>query len=111
ESRHRDPWLRDVLAVRRSDQFVSGLSALSQAVKANLAEESDRALAKALQARGDLRTAGDQASALRGDLEQAYALHRALETATECVQVATSVEHKAQASNYLWILGQAILEE
>ncbi len=111
ESRHRDPWLRHVLATPRSDRDVRGLVALSEAVRANLADESDRALVKAPESSRDLRAAGDSAGALRGDLEQVYALHRAVETAHECVQKAIPVEHRALAMNYRWILGQASLEE
>lgn len=111
ESRHRDPWLRDVLATPRSDRVVRGWADLSEAVKANLADQSDRALLKAPEASRNLRAAGDYAGALRGDLEHVYALYRAVQTAPECVQKAIVVQHNAQAMNYRWILGQASLEE
>ncbi|HEY2664131.1 MAG TPA: hypothetical protein VGI47_07300, partial [Candidatus Binataceae bacterium] len=111
DSRHSDPWLRDVLATPRSDRLALGLAALAEALKANLADESDRALVKAPEAARDLRATGDRAGALRADLEHAYALHRAVEGAPECLQKAVDVEKNARAMKYAWILGQATLEE
>ena len=64
EERHGDRWLRDVLAARRSETLVAGLAALAEAVQANLADESDRALEKAGQAASDFRAAGNDAGAL-----------------------------------------------
>jgi CHAT domain-containing protein len=111
QERHGDPWLRDVLAAPRSPELVRGLVALAEALKGNLADESERALVAAPEASLRLRAAGNRAGALRADVEHVYALHRAVETAAECVEQAVTVERNARAMNYRWILGQATLEE
>ena len=111
QKRHGDPWLRDLLAARRSPELVRGLAALAEALKGNLADESERPLAAATEASRSLRSAGNRAGELRADVEHVYALHRALETAAECVEQAVTVEKNARAMNYRWILGQATLEE
>jgi CHAT domain-containing protein len=111
EKHHSDPWLRDVLATPGSLEIVQGLTALAEALKGNLADESERALLKAPEAARLLRAAGNRAGALRADVEHVYALHRAVETAAECVDRAVEIEKNARAMNYRWILGQATLEE
>jgi CHAT domain-containing protein/tetratricopeptide (TPR) repeat protein len=110
EERHRDRWLRDVLASRRSQRAEQGLAALSAAVEANLADEPDRGLANATDAVSRLKAAGDEAGALRGELEQTYALERALRGA-ECLEKTAALERKATAMSYSWILGQTLVEQ
>jgi CHAT domain-containing protein len=109
DERHRDRWLRDVLASRRRRRAEQGLAALSAAVEANLADESDRGLANATDAVSRLKAAGDEAGALRGELEQIYALERAQRSA-KCLDKAAAVERKAMAMSYSWILGQTLVE-
>jgi CHAT domain-containing protein len=111
QKRHGDPWLRDVLAAPRNAELVRGLAALAEALKGNLADESEKALAAAAESGRLLRDAGNSAGALRADVEHVYALHRAVDTAAECVKQAETVEKNARAMNYRWILGQATLEE
>jgi len=111
EERHGDGWLRDELAARRSERLAAGLAALAEALQANLADESDRALAKSAEAADRLHAAGDQAGALRAEFEQAYALHRGLQSAGQCLEKAAAVERRAAARQYSWLLGQATLEE
>jgi CHAT domain-containing protein/tetratricopeptide (TPR) repeat protein len=111
EARHRDRWLRDVLASPPGKRTVQGWTALAEARQANLTDQSeDKALAKGAEAAAQLRAAGDRAGALRAELEQAYALARALRPA-ECLEKAAAVERSATARNYSWILGQVLLEE
>src|SRR5216684_416680 len=110
ETRHKDRWLRDVLASRRSEKLVAGLATLSEAVRANLADESDRALEKSSVAAEKLRAAGSEAGALRAEFEQTYALHRALRPA-ECLAKVVALKRKTVTMSYPWILGQAFLEE
>src|SRR5260370_7318980 len=78
EKRHNDRWLRDVLAARRSERLVTGLAALSEAVRANLADESDRALERSVDAAEQLRAAGSGAGALRPQIYQNYPLPHTL---------------------------------
>jgi CHAT domain-containing protein len=111
QERHHDPWLRDVLAGPRSPELVRGLATLAEALKGNLADESEKALVAAAEAGRRLRAARNPAGALRADVEHVYALHRAVETAAECVDQAVTVEKNARVRNYRWILGQATLEE
>ena len=111
EERHSDRWLRDVLAARRSETQLAGLAALAEAVQANLADESDRALEKAGQAASDFRAAGNDAGAWRAEFEQIYALHRSVRSAAECVERAVALERRAETMNYTWIRGQAILRK
>lgn len=111
EERHHDGWLRDVLAVRRSDALDRGIVALADAVQANLADESDLALTKSVEAVNGLRSAGNRAGVLRAKFERIYALHRSVSSAAECVEQAAALEREANAMQYLWIHGQAILEQ
>jgi CHAT domain-containing protein len=111
DERHSDRWLHDMLAAKRSERLTAGLAALAEAVSANLADESDRALTKSSEAAGELQTAGSQAGALRAKFEQTYALHRSVTSAAECVEKAVTVGRQAEAMKYSWIQGQAILEQ
>src|SRR5215469_16101144 len=111
ETRHKDRWLRDVLARKRSELLATGLATLSKAVRANLADESDRALAKSAAAAEELRAAGSESGALRAEFEQTYALHRTLQSSAECLQRAVALERKRDVKEYPWIRAQAILEE
>jgi CHAT domain-containing protein len=111
EAQHEDRWLRDVLSSQRSEELDAGLATLSEAVRANLSDESDRALAKSTEAVDQLRAAGSQAGVIRADLERTYALFRGVRSAAECLQRASMVERRAEGKNYTWILGQAILDE
>ena len=111
ETRHKDRWLRDVLARKRSELLATGLATLSEAVRANLADESDRALAKSAAAAEELRAAGSESGALRAEFEQTYALHRTLQSSAECLQRAVALERKRDVKEYSWIRAQAILEE
>jgi CHAT domain-containing protein len=109
EQRHQDPWLRDVLASKPGDKQTSGLKALSAAVEANQADDSDSAQAQAGEAERLLRAAGNEAGGLRAELEYTYALERALRS--ECLDKALALERKAAARNYFWILSQTIIEQ
>jgi CHAT domain-containing protein len=111
EERHGDRWLHDVLTAKRSDRLAAGLAGLAEAASANLADESDRALAKSSEAADELQAAGNQAGALRARFEQTYALHRSLQSARHCLEVGAAVERQAEAMAYPWIRGQAILEQ
>jgi hypothetical protein len=97
EERHRDGWLRDMLAVRRSDTLDRGIVALADAVQANLADESDLALAKSAEAVNGLQSAGNRAGVLRAKFEHVYALHRSAGAAAECVEEAAALEREAEA--------------
>jgi CHAT domain-containing protein len=107
EERHHDPWLRDVLAVKRSE----GLQALADAAQANLADESDTALAKSVEAAKELRKSGNEAGALRADFERTWALRRGVRSGAECVDSAMAEERQAERRNYFWIQTQAVLEQ
>ncbi len=105
---HHDPWLRDVLAAKRSEGMVTGLKALAAAVEANLKDETERALEKSGEAGRELRGAGNGAGALRADFEQSYALQRSVRSAA-CRQHATALQLAAARMGYRWIDGQALL--
>ena len=105
---HHDPWLRDVLAAKRSEGMVTGLKSLAAALEANLKDETDRALEKSVEAGRELRAAGNEAGALRADFEQSYALQRTVSSG-ECLQHATAVKHTAARLGYRWIDGHAQL--
>uniref|UniRef100_Q02DA1 CHAT domain-containing protein n=1 Tax=Solibacter usitatus (strain Ellin6076) TaxID=234267 RepID=Q02DA1_SOLUE len=111
EERHGDRWLRDVLAAKPGAKLAAGLHALSEAVHANLADESEPALTKAVQAADLLRMAGTPAGRMRAEFEQTYALHRSVRSAAACLKKATALEHEAGTARYSWIHTQAVLEE
>jgi CHAT domain-containing protein/tetratricopeptide (TPR) repeat protein len=105
---HHDPWLRDVLAAKRSEGMVTGLKALAAAVDANLKDETEPALEKSGEAARELRAAGNGAGALRADFEQSYALQRTVRSAA-CRQHAAALQLTAARMGYRWIDGQAQL--
>lgn len=109
ESRHRDRWLRDVLAARRSDALIGGLRNLGEALDANLSDDWKLALRLTSRASRQLRQAGSEPAALRADTEQVYALRRTY-AATACVTEATNAARKADAGRYAWILAQLRIE-
>ena len=111
EEWHGDRWLRDVLAAKPGATLTAGLHALSEAARANLADLSGPALAKAVEAADLLRAAGSPAGRLRAEFEQTYALHRSVRSAADCLRRATALEHEAGTARYPWILTQAVLEE
>ena len=109
EKRHHDRWLRDVLAVPRSERLQRGHVALSQAVEANREDDSGRAMVRSREAAALLRAAGDSAGALRAETELVYGLHRSF-IPKECVDRALAVERDAALQGYSWILGQIRVE-
>jgi CHAT domain-containing protein len=109
--RHGDRWLHDVLAAKQSANMLTGLQALSGAVRANLEDQSDLALSTAVDASHLLRIAGGTAAALRAEYEQVYALHRSVRSAEPCLKKAAELDHQAGAAKYSWIQGQAVLEQ
>jgi CHAT domain-containing protein len=109
-AQHRDTWLRDVLATKCSDGTTRGLGALSAAIQANLADETEEALEKSSEAANRLREAGNRLAALRADAEHVYALRWKRASAVECVREADGVVHQAEAGRYFWILGQALID-
>jgi CHAT domain-containing protein len=109
EKLHGDRWLRDTLASRPSLKRAEGLTALSKAVEANLSDATERAHAKSQEAIALLQSAGDSAGAARAELEEVYALQRAVRPA-ECLQKAASLERQAGDLHYPWILGHALLD-
>jgi CHAT domain-containing protein len=111
EERHGDRWLHDVLAAKPGATLSAGLHSLAEAVRANLADESDPALDQAVKAGNLFRTADTQAGRLRAEFEQTYALHRSVRSAAKCLQKATALEQEAGTARYSWIHTQAVLEE
>jgi CHAT domain-containing protein/tetratricopeptide (TPR) repeat protein len=105
---HHDPWLRDVLAAKRSEAMERGLKALAEAVKANLSDESNDALSHSADAGRKSRSISP-AAALRADFERNYALRRALRM-TKCPPDLLTLEHEATRMSYTWIAGQAVIE-
>ena len=77
EQRHGDPWLSEALAAKPSQRRTEGLAALSEAVQANLTDDTDRALTRSHDAIGLLQRAGDSTGAVRAGLEEVYALYNA----------------------------------
>ena len=108
EERHHDRWLRDMLAVSRSDGAARGLRALADAVRANLSDDWESALKNAVQAGEPSRLGASEAATVRAQLEQAVALRRMQKP---CREQAAAAEQQAQAHQYSWIRAQAILEE
>jgi CHAT domain-containing protein/cytochrome c-type biogenesis protein CcmH/NrfG len=110
EERHGDRWLHDALALGPSHRRAAGLTALSEAVEANLTDATDQALERSREAIAFLQSAGDSAGAARAELEEVYALQRAVRPA-ECLQKVVAVERQAAGLHYSWILGQALLDQ
>jgi CHAT domain-containing protein/tetratricopeptide (TPR) repeat protein len=111
EEQHGDLWLHDVLASKPGKRLTQGLVTLSEAVQANLATESDRALAESAEAADQLRAAGNAAAVLRAEFEQIYALDQARVSVADCVTKGSAREREAVARSYYWIAGQALLEQ
>jgi CHAT domain-containing protein len=111
EEQHRDLWLRDMLASKPGIRLTQSLAALSEAVRANSADESDRALAVSQEASDQFRAAGSQAGALRAEYEHIYALDRVARSAAGCANKASALESQSAALHYSRIAAQALLEQ
>jgi CHAT domain-containing protein len=107
---HNDPWLQDALAAKPTKDVVNGLTALAAAVKANLSDETDRALEESTEASRKLRAADSNAAAVRSQWEHIYALHWSAESASNCINEASVVAEYAEAQGYSRILGQVLIE-
>src|SRR5262245_3502872 len=91
QTRHGDPWLRDLLASGKSDRLARGFAALAEAVRANRVSETEKAMASASEAAAVFRSAGNAAGALRAKAERVYAL-RFDARASECRDEASTAE-------------------
>jgi CHAT domain-containing protein/predicted Zn-dependent protease len=111
EEQHGDLWLRDMLASKPGSRLTQGLVTLSEAVRANRADESDRASAKSAEAAGQLRAAGSRAGVLCAEYEHVYVSNRTARAAHRCAEKASALEREAAMLRYSRIAGQALLEQ
>lgn len=109
-ARHKDAWLRELLAARPTAALAAGLAALASAVKADQAGDPSRALLASEQAGRLLASAGNKAGTLRSQLEQTYALHRSMQ-GDRCLFAAHSLDSALRGHAYSWIQGQLLIEE
>src|SRR5262245_5578618 len=105
EARHEDRWLRDVLATQPDERTRQGWTALSEAVQANLTDESDTALAKGADAAAQLRAAGDAAGARRAELKQTNALEGSWRP-VKCLEKEATGGRRPKRMGNSWIPGQ-----
>jgi CHAT domain-containing protein len=110
EKRHHDPWLRDLLKVRSRPGGQAALRRLSEAWTANQQGEHLRAGTAASAAEGMFEQLGSSAGVLRARLEYAYSVDRVWKE-KECMQVLPHLLPEARRHHYVWLEGQALLEQ
>jgi CHAT domain-containing protein/tetratricopeptide (TPR) repeat protein len=115
-TRHKDPWLADLLRDLPADSapantgepFVQALDFLARAAKANAAGDPDSARPLAESAAHFFRTAKSDAGYLRARDEVIYSLVRKGQ-AQDCIQAASQQMREVKLDFYPWLRGQAIL--
>lgn len=115
-TRHKDPWLVDLLRELPADSapsntlepFVKGFDFLAQAARANASGDPDSAQPLAESAGRFFRTAKSDPGFLRAREEIIYSLVRAGRV-QECIQAAGQQLHETKLELYPWLQGQAIL--
>ena len=108
-SRHRDPWLADLLRTRVSTSLAAGIESLAAAAKANALGDPHAAQPRARLAEFAFQNAGSKAGRLRAQFEEIYALQRQFHNET-CLEGITGIEKSVRDSRYLWIALQTKLE-
>ena len=115
-TRHKDPWLADLLrdlpadsaAVNTGEPFVQALDFLARAAKGNAAGDPDSARPLAESAAHLFRTAKSDAGYLRAREEQIYSLVLAVRV-QDCLRASGAQRRERKLDSYSWLKGQAIL--
>jgi CHAT domain-containing protein/tetratricopeptide (TPR) repeat protein len=115
-TRHKDPWLADLLRDLPADSapantgepFVQALDFLARAAKANATGDPDSARLLAESAAHFFRTAKSDAGYLRAREEQIYSLVLAVQV-QDCLQSSAAQLRETKLDSYPWLKGQAIL--
>jgi CHAT domain-containing protein len=109
-SKHRDVWLGDLLSSQTTSAFREAVAALSQAHKANSANE-DYMLAQQEARRAAMLFSqiGNEAGMMGAQYEEVYALHFS-DKIPECLAKASGLIPQASKRNYQWIEMQVELE-
>jgi CHAT domain-containing protein len=110
ENGHQDPWLRDLLKVRSRTGGQEALRKLSEAWKANQQGEHLHAGRAASAAESMFEQLGSPAGVLRARVEYAYSFDRVWKE-KECMQVLPRLLPEARRHHYVWLEGQALLEQ
>lgn len=110
EKQHNDPWLRDLLQVRSRPGGQKAVQKLSEAWTANQRGEHLRAGEAASAAESMFEQLGNPAGILRARLEYAYSFDRVWKE-KECMQVLPHLLPEARRHHYVWLEGQALLEQ
>ncbi len=106
--RHGDQWLRDVLALPRTQGAAQAVARLGAAIRMNLASTPSEAEAEAAVARQ--MAAGAVSLEARARLEQIYALRRMVQ-ARRCLELSPELRRLLQGRSYTWIETQLDVEE
>jgi CHAT domain-containing protein len=110
EEQHHDPWLRDLLKVRSRPNGQEALRKLSEAWTANQQGEHLRAGKASAAAEHMFKQLGSPAGELRARVEHAYSFDRVWKE-KECMQGLPDLISKARGHHYVWLEGQAMLEQ
>lgn len=108
-ARH-DVWLAELLRGERNRNISGPLRALSDAWQANSNGNHIQAAENADVAERGFRALGNPAGAMRARLEKVYSLHRRAESEA-CLTAVEGLRKDAERRGFVWISGQAWLEE
>lgn len=106
----RDIWLSDLLGGGRRQEIAGPLQALSDAWQANSSGNHIKAAENAEAAERGFLALANPAGAMRARLERVYSLHRRSQS-DACLTAVKGLRKDAERRRYVWIAGQAWLEE
>lgn len=107
---HRDFWLSDWIAASGHRRSPLGDSALSAAIRENLAGNSSRGLQDAKLAQSSYQGTGNIPGILRAETEQVYAMRR-MGRPQECLQELAEISSNKLLSRYSWLSADLALED
>jgi CHAT domain-containing protein/tetratricopeptide (TPR) repeat protein len=110
EQKHRDHWLKDILAVTSSRYFSDGVAVLARSIASNEKGDFVSAEGLATEAEQKFLSASNDAGILRARYERVYALHLAQEGAL-CLRAVAGFPRNIDSSAYRWLRIQLRLEE
>lgn len=110
EQKHRDHWLKDILADTSSRSFSDGAAALAGSIGSNEKGNFVSAENLAIEAEQKFLLAGNNAGVLRARYERVYALHLAQE-GNPCLRAVAAFPRSFDNSAYRWLRIQLRLEE
>lgn len=108
--RHSDTWLSTLLSFSSSPGFAPAVAHLARAVQADNDGDNVNARLNAAEAKRLFAQTGNDAGALRADLEYLFASHDAQES-KPCLNAANGLEQKLKTQSYAWLRTEFHIEQ